>query len=167
MKHLLLIGLDPGQNTGLAVYDPGAGRLLRCETLSFWEAQAAFVGALVPVGDGGDVGLVVIEDARELPIYARHRKQELTREARDRLCRGVGHVDRDTELWSEWLRLAGYRVQLVPPPRPSRFDPSRSRKWTAEDLERITGWTEPTSEHARDAARLVWRRTLHPQRETV
>ncbi|MFQ5570981.1 MAG: hypothetical protein ACE5G0_14980 [Rhodothermales bacterium] len=146
----LLVGIDPGRETGLAVYALALKELLECRSCSFWEAVVVFRDHLLPLGDGGVVAEVVIEDSRRLPLYARNRKRRMTREARDRMCRSVGRIDRDIALWEEWLRDRGYEVLLV--------EPSKEAKWTAEDLRRICGWAESTNQHGRDAARLVWGR---------
>ena len=158
------IGLDPGSTTGLALYDADRRFLMRCLSGSFWEIsqlieeqtfpegnsmQEAFVSVLGD--DAVPVALVVIEDSRRLPLFARNRSRQMTREARDKLCRNVGRIDRDIGLWDEWLKARGYQVLMV--------QPSREPKWSAEKLERITGWSLRTNEHGRDAARLVWGRS--------
>ena len=116
----LIVGLDPGEQTGVAAYDPEACRLKYCTSLGFWAMVRWFETALGPIEsvDGlapGPVVLVVIEDARKLPIYGRHGA---VRGARwDKLARNVGRIDRDTGLWVEYLERRGYRVLLA---RPSR-----------------------------------------------
>ena len=102
------------------------------------------------MGPPGPVVRVVIEDARALPIYGRHGKVRGAR--RDKLARNVGRVDRETQLWVEYLARRGYRVLLV--------EPSRGQeKWDAATLKRITRYQGRTNQHGRDAARLVWGRS--------
>lgn len=134
----LLLGLDPGEATGYALAAEGA--LVAVCALPVLDA----LGRLE--ADAPRLAAVVIEDARALPIYARHGA--LRGGARDRLARGVGHVDAYTALLVERAARLGLPV--------ARVEPSRAPKWTADDLARLTGWAAPTNEHARDAARLVF-----------
>ncbi len=135
-----LVGLDPGEETGVALYDPKAGRLRFCTSMSFWKAVQWF-GTVA-----GPVAMVVIEDARKLPIYGRHDNVRGRR--RDRLARNIGRVDRDTGLWVEYLERRGYRVLLA--------RPSREQKWDAATFKRITHYQGRTNQHARDAGMLVF-----------
>ena len=97
----LIVGLDPGEQTGVAAYDSKAGRLKYCTSLGFWAMVRRFETELGPIDpvDGlapGPVVIVVIEDARKLPIYGRHGAVRGRR--RDRLARNIGRIDRDTQL---------------------------------------------------------------------
>ena len=151
----LLVGLDPGEQTGVAAYDSKAGRLKYCTSLGFWAMVRRFESELGPIDpvDGlapGLVVLVVIEDARKLPVYGRH--DDMRGRRRDKLARNVGRIDRDTQLWVEYLARRGYRVLLV--------EPSRGQeKWDAATFKKITRYQGRTNQHGRDAARLVWGRT--------
>lgn len=144
-----LLGIDPGATTGLAGYVPGRGRqrgalafvdsagpLHVLRHLEAWAREGALLAAFV-------------EDARGLPIYARNRRAN--RGERDRIARGVGHVDCLTGLYLDALAALG--VPAVP------VEPGRGKKWDADTLERLTGYAAPTNEHGRDAARLVFGRS--------
>lgn len=135
---LLVVGIDPGAVTGVAVWDAGAGRLEHVGSGRFFEVLDGV--ASMP----SRPALVVLEDARRLPVFARHDRVRGRR--RDRLCRRVGYVDRDVELWEAWLRREGLRYRLAVP---------SGRKWDAARLRALTGWAAPTNQHGRDAARLV------------
>lgn len=138
-----LLGLDPGTTTGYALVTPSgdveavgsAGPLEAVRLVSGWSASGALAGAYV-------------EDARALPIYARHGRAN--RGERDRIARGVGAVDLLTGLYVELLESLGVPVATV--------EPSRQTKWDAETCGRITGYTGRTNEHGRDALRLVYGR---------
>ena len=152
----VLVGIDPGAETGVAVWSPRRGALLHVGSASFWAVVALLAERTEPVGPVGRAGAwqvagVVVEDPRRLPIYARNRSRTgagaFGRGEADRIVRSVGRIDRDVELWATWLREAGYVVQLR--------EPQRRRKWDAAELARLTSWTAPTNEHGRDAARLV------------
>ena len=147
----VLVGLDPGTETGFAVWSPTRGALVHVASGPFWDVQTALATLCAPVTEtpsawsGWRVAGVVIEDPRRLPVYARHRGAN--RGERDRIARSVGRIDRDVELWASWLASAGYAVRLV--------QPTRRKKWDREALRRVSGWSAPTNEHGRDAARLV------------
>jgi hypothetical protein len=135
----LLAGIDPGTRTGFALYDADAGTLRRVEAMPFWEA------AEVLSVSAETVAAVVIEDARRIGLYAKHRS--LSGRRRDRAARSVGMIDRDVQLWLDLCRRL--RLPVV------TAEPTRS-KWDAETFRRVTGWGGRTNEHGRDAARLVY-----------
>jgi hypothetical protein len=146
----LVVGIDPGAVTGVAVWSVEAQELLHVGSGHFFDVLA-LLESRVPLGGVADgslwpVGLVVVEDARRLPIYA--GRDGLRGRRRDRVCRDVGRVDRDVELWEVWLRSRGLPVRLA--------EPLRGGKWDAATLEEVAGWAAPTNQHGRDAARLVF-----------
>lgn len=138
-----VLGLDPGLETGLAGFVPeGAGRLA-------FVASAAPLDALRYLRRWARQGRLLtayVEDARDLGLYARHRTAE--REERDRIARGVGHVDCLTTLYLEALGRLGVPAVTV--------TPGRGPKWDAAELARLTGYEGPSNEHGRDAARLAY-----------
>ena len=142
----LIVGIYPGDETGVAVYDGEA--LWQVTSGSFWEMHRMIAGSI----GLGMLALAVVEDSRDLSIYDRHRKKPMTREARDKLCRDVGRIDRDIVLWEAWLQSVGIQVLMVSPPR--------EKKWTAARLGWITGWRLPTNQYGRNAAQLVWGRRV-------
>jgi hypothetical protein len=79
-------------------------------------------------------------------VYA--RAYSATQKGRDRFNQNVGSVKRETSLLIERFESLGYEVKKV--------KPIRAPKWTQEQLTRYTGWTERTSQHGRDAARLIF-----------
>lgn len=135
----LLAGIDPGTHTGFALYDAARGELETVTALPFWEA-ANRLRASAP-----RLAAVVIEDARLVGLYARHRK--LSGARRDRAARSVGMIDRDVRLWLDLCDRLGLPVMTVQPTR---------SKWDARTFARVTGWPARTNEHGRDAARLVF-----------
>ena len=152
----LVVGIDPGAETGVAVWSVEAQALLHVGSGHFFDVLALLASRVpldarvslggVAAGSSWAVGLVVVEDARRLPIYA--RRDGLQGRRRDRVCRDVGRVDRDVELWEVWLLSRGLPVRLA--------EPLRGGKWDAATLEDLSGWTARTNQHGRDAARLVF-----------
>lgn len=138
----LFIGIDPGTHTGLAIWDAIAKRFLQVKTCSIVEAMA-LINAL---GCDQIAGLY-FEDAK--------LRQYLPREAsvseyRGKLM-GAGSVKRDSTIWREYCAYWGIPYVAVAPRK-------GMTKWNAEYFAQVTGWKGRTSEHARDAALLVFQR---------
>lgn len=142
----IVVGIDPGLSLGFALWDAEAGRLREVTTTTFWDAARRLARAARL--DPCPVDHVVVEDARALPVY--HRNRHANRGQRDRIARSVGQIDAQVRLLVERCERLGLDVVLI--------EPSRAKKWDAEEFERLTGWTGPTNEHGRDAARLVFGR---------
>ena len=135
---MLYIGIDPGVNTGLAVWD--GHRFTEVVT-------ASIVGAMKIVRDYADAHPVtlVVEDARKRKYLPRERSNS---EYRGRLM-GAGSVKRDCAIWEEFAAYYDILIEM-PAPRPGLT------KWDAAYWAKVTGWKGRTSEHARDAAMLVF-----------
>lgn len=138
---MISIGIDTGRDTGFAVWD-GA---------SFIELDTRPIHrALFAVQDyaqrfGADMVTVYIEDAR----LRKWIPQEASRsEYRGKLM-GAGFVKRDASVWEDFCKDYGIRLVLVPP----KYN---TTKLAPQVFARITGYKGRTSEHARDAAMLVF-----------
>jgi hypothetical protein len=129
------IGIDPGVNTGLAQWD---GAELVIDTMGFW--------SLVRWMDTHDLKgcTIVIEDPNLIrPTFQR----DVGRNAMLRIAQNVGSNKRDAQLLIEYAESLGLEVRRVKP---------TTAKWDAGMLARITGYTGRTSQHGRDAAKLVY-----------
>ena len=146
MPRRIIVGIDPGQYTGVAVYDADDRRFLSLDTLTFW-------GAVALLEDLSEryMGLRVrLEDPNMIrAIYSRHDRT--TGVKRDRVGQNVGMNKRDAQLWAEWLTDRGIAFDRVKP-----FP--KSEKKNATTFKRTTGWQGRTNEHQRDAGMLVWGR---------
>ena len=139
------IGIDPGEKTGVAIVRDGV--LAECHTLPLHRALdlvkkeycAALVGATQPRF------LVVYEDARLRKWFPQERNNS---EYRGRLM-GAGAAKRDAKIWEEYLS------DLAIPFERRKPEAGRT-KWSEDYWKRITGYTGRTSNHARDAALLVF-----------
>lgn len=143
---MLYIGIDCGRHTGVAVWDPVRREFLEILTLPLHRA-------LLLVYEFGKVGpiRVVFEDARKRTWFARERTES---EYRGKLI-GAGSVKRDSVIWEEFLS----DRQLCPSVTFESQAPRRGlTKWNPDTFARLTGWKGRTSEHARDAALLVYGR---------
>jgi len=135
----IFIGIDPGENTGIAIVRDGV--LAECRTLPLHRALD-----LVRKEHESAQGrfLVVFEDARLRKWFPQERNNS---EYRGRLM-GAGAAKRDAKIWEEFLTDFSIPFQAHKP------EPGLT-KWSADYWARITGYTGRTSNHARDAAILV------------
>lgn len=138
------IGIDPGVHTGFAVWDAHLGKFVEVETFHICQALEK-VGAYRKSYDG-DIE-VIFEDARQRRWFPSERNNS---EYRGRLM-GAGAAKRDAKIWEEFLEWRGIKYTAQAPH-------AGGTKWNKEAWEKITGWKGRTSEHARDAALLVFNR---------
>ena len=132
-------GIDPGVNTGLALWRDGEFKVI--ETTNIVRAMARVLAAFntcQPVR-------IVCEDARLRTWLPREKNLS---EYRGRLM-GAGSIKRDCEIWQEFAETYGIPLTLIPPRK-------GATKWDADYFKKVTGWTGRTSNHARDAALLVF-----------
>ena len=135
---MIYIGIDPGTHTGVAVWDTREGKFLSLETLPIHRAlQEVYNWRQRPAEIQ-----VVFEDARQRRWYGK--------ESNDKL-QGAGSVKRDSKIWEEFCTDNHIPFEAEPP-RPGLT------KWNAKYWANVIGWKGRTSEHARDAALLVWGR---------
>ena len=133
----ILIGIDTGTHTGIALYDLSARAFGYIETVKIHEAMRM-------VGDAyekyGKSLMVLFEDARLRKWYAGAGREKL---------QGAGSIKRDCNIWDDYLNDLGVNYVAVPPKH-------NITKLNETQFRAITGWTLRTSEHARDAAMLVF-----------
>ncbi|WP_078124032.1 hypothetical protein [Leptospira alexanderi] len=132
-----LIGIDPGTMTGLAMWDMERKKLMYVGTYEFFGA-CEFVRFLKQER-GFDVCLI-IEDARKRKWFGPNA---------DAKRQGAGSVKRDCKLWEDFCNREEIPFHLVHPKK-------GGTKRAATEFEVLTGWEGRTSQHARDAAMLVF-----------
>lgn len=135
------IGIDTGVNTGIAVWDTESRDLLSVETTTITKAMLSVLDFL----QSDERVKVVFEDARQrkwIPAMPDIRR-EMGR------WQGSGSVMRDCKIWEDFCKENSIPYEAVAPKR-------NRTKLTAEAFKRLTGWKGRTSEHARDAAMLVF-----------
>lgn len=91
---------------------------------------------------GKDNIRLFIEDARQRKWFGHSGREKL---------QGAGSVKRDSRIWEDWCREQGLQYRMVPPK-------NNRTKLSAAQFRALTKWHGKTSEHARDAACLVFRR---------
>jgi hypothetical protein len=135
----LYIGIDPGVQTGVASWLRRDKKLLDVSTSQIHKVMRD-IDRLVPMY-GQDRILVRVEDARLRTWIPKERGREA--------LQGVGSVKRDAQIWEEFLSDLGIAFELLAPA-------AGRTKWSDEYFKKLTGWKGRTSNHARDAAALVF-----------
>lgn len=138
----LFIGIDTGTETGLAVWNGSSFTEVRTTKI---HAALKRVEELAEENPGEVC--VVIEDANLRKWFPQEKSES---EYRGKLM-GAGSVKRDSTIWRDFCKDLGIQFTAVPP-RPGMT------KWNEDYWKHVTGWTGRTSEHARDAALLVFGR---------
>jgi hypothetical protein len=134
-ERCLVIGIDPGVTTGLAIWDGEGQKLIEVGSMGV-------VGAMMKVQlkqQSGRLHSVVFEDARLRTWFGAKGREAL---------QGAGSIKRDCQIWVEWLEYLGCAYRAVSPQ-------GKGAKIDAEHFKRLTKWAGRTNEHARDAAMLV------------
>lgn len=135
----MIVGVDPGRKTGIAVYDETARKLVACKTLDWWDA----IDYLMDAGnDYLRIQFIVEDPSQNKPTFTRGLPDAM----RDRVSQNVGANKEMARLMIERLRLAGHKTSAV---RPSRS------KWNDEAFRSHFTYSGRVSQHARDAARLI------------
>ena len=141
---MLYIGIDCGRSTGFAAWESECKAFDAIATLPIHEALDR-VRRLYKVY--GDDLVVVFEDARQRKWLPREKNAA---QYRGRL-QGAGSVKRDATIWEDFCQDLGITYEAKAPTK-------GLTKWTAETFRKVTGWEQRTSNHARDAALLVFGR---------
>ena len=137
------VGIDPGKNTGIAVWNTNTQHFELLDTVPIHKAMEIIKEWEYPVRSVR----VYFEDARKRQYLPKERNAS---EYRGKLM-GAGSVKRDSVIWQDALTDWGIPFEMVPPK-------AGATKWDADAFRRLTGYNGRTSNHARDAALLVWGR---------
>lgn len=142
-----IIGIDPGVKTGIALWRPKYKDFEAIMTMKIHDAMA-FVKVIAEQTNEEKAMIEVrCEDPNTfVPFY---KDQQRARAA----IQGAGSIKRDFKIWRDYceslhivfLSVSLHKVQ-------KKTDPALFKK--------ITGWEGRTSEHARDAAMLVYNSNL-------
>ena len=138
---MVYIGIDTGVHTGIAVWNSERKEFAVVDTMKIHEAMNFVYGYV----DSDIPFQVRFEDARQrkwIPM-SKNMTAELGR------AQGAGYVKAHCQIWEDFL--TDYRIPF------EAIAPRRNvTKLSAEQFGRITGYKGRTSEHARDAAMLVY-----------
>lgn len=143
MKKRYAIGIDPGETTGVAIYDRKEKRIAQIYTSDFWQVYG--IARTIWLNDFDDA-IILIETAKRTGIYARYHAKEQGA-LREKIAANVGSNAREADLLATGLEKLGFDVRRVKP---------TNSKWDAKKLKFVTGIEYRTNEHVRDAIQLCW-----------
>jgi hypothetical protein len=132
---MIIIGIDPGKNTGVAM--ARNGRLEECTSMAIHDAMEYVINWRNQ--PAGHELLVRFEDARQRKWFG-----DKGGEAKQ----GAGSIKRDCTIWQDFLIAKCIAYDAVAPK-------AGATKWPANWLATAYGWTSRTNEHGRDAAVLA------------
>lgn len=138
---MLYIGIDPGVNTGFAVWDSSRREFVEVSSLRIDQA----LERTLDIFRADPLVKVIFEDARQRKFF---EKEKNLSEYRGKLM-GAGSVKRDSTIWADFLEAHHISYWAKPPQK-------GATKLSAERFAALTRWTKRTNEHARDAAMLVF-----------
>lgn len=134
----VVLGIDPGSSTGLAIFR--AGKLAELRTVEPAGIEAQIV-AIKP-------SRVVFEDSR-LQSHTWATAKAMSRAAAVKIARNVGQID-------AWCSLVTAICAKHSIPAHGISPKAKGSKTTAEQFERLTGWTCKSNQHERDSALVAW-----------
>ena len=148
MKHQYFIGIDPGMETGLAIWNSTLQKFRSIQSVNFWQA--------IWILEEWDTRLkveeieltLVIEDPN-LTTHVWDRYGALGRSA-TKIAQNVGACKREASLILAWCEIKGIKTIAVNP------SDRRDTKMKAEAFRNLTKCNIQTNEHGRDAALLVF-----------
>lgn len=142
MKYQYYIGIDTGVTTGFCIWNSGGKFLRYLGSMPIHRAMKEVEewNRFVP----GQI-FIRIEDARKRKWIPPQKNEKAERGRRE----GAGSVKRDAQIWEAFLKDLGVAYELVAPN-------NNKTKVTADYFRKLTGYTERTNEHERDAAMLVF-----------
>ena len=135
------IGIDPGTKTGLAIWNTATNDFDLITTTTIVKAMEIVANSTEPDSE------IYFEDARKRTWFGKRQSPEKEREK----LQGVGSVKRDCSVWEEFCEHLGIKYHRVHPQQ-------INTKTDAAYFKRLTGYKGRTSEHARDAAMIVFKR---------
>jgi hypothetical protein len=137
-KKRYCIGIDPGTSTGFAIWDTQTREFISLETVMI---HKAFDRVQATISCFGKENIHVrYEDARLRNWFGTSGREKL---------QGAGSIKRDSTIWEDYLQSIQISFEKVAPK-------SNKTKMDAEPFNRLTRYKGRSSEHARDAAMLVF-----------
>lgn len=128
------IGIDPGTNTGFAVWDRHEKRFVAIQTMDIISAIEELKTYL------SESIFVRIEDPHQRKWYGHNSQKKI---------QGAGSVKRDFKIIKNFLEKNNIPYHA--------YNPKDVRtKLRSDVFEKITGWKKRTSNHSRDAAMSVF-----------
>ncbi len=145
MKPNYYIGIDCGVKTGLCIYYKPTMTICKLTSGTLVEIMFSLLYPSI-YWERINVGQVFfrIEDARLRKWIPKQKTETAERGRRE----GAGYVKAHCAVWEDFCKVVGIPYELVPPK-------NNKTKVSAEYFRMLTGYSERTNEHERDAAMLV------------
>lgn len=130
-----IIGVDPGVNTGISVWDKTEKKFAYIGCAKIHIAMEVVLSWVTKAGV-----LIRVEDARKRFWFGNSGTEQL---------QGAGSIKRDCSIWEDYLKYIEADYEMVAPK-------NNKTKLDADKFRKMTGWTNQTNQHARDSAMLVY-----------
>ncbi len=133
----IIVGIDPGVSTGMAMWERYRQKFVSVETVMLHEAWQAVLSLHL----AGALHSVTFEDARLRTGYFGENSRAKQQ--------GAGSIKRDCGAWADFLgaHKIAYR-EVSPKAKGAKVDAATFKRWTK--------WAGRTSQHSRDAGMLVF-----------
>jgi hypothetical protein len=136
-----VIGIDPGVNTGVALFTNG--KLLSLQTIQPIDIQDCVKRSFAD--------LIVFEDSRlQSAVWVPSKNKAVA----NNIARKIGQVDALCSLIEEICRRWEIKFMRVSPK-------AKGAKMNSEDFNLFTGWEHRSNQHERDAAMVAWQLRNH------
>lgn len=164
-KTKYFVGIDPGRNTGICVYDPkrkGPERIVRIMTFGFWdtieflenfekrmELPVSHHDTAIPFDfeDNEITFEVIIEDPQlNAPTFF-SKKKVIPEAIKLSKAQDVGRNKECAYLMIDYMTRKKIKFRQIKP---------KNSKWSDDDVRLYTKYLGSTNEHNRDAIRFVW-----------
>lgn len=140
---MYFVGIDPGVDTGYVEYSKATNSMHVLKTCSFWKT----VQALTQLQNMGTSFAVIIEDPGLNKFMYYQDKRASNFATFQKTAQNVGMNKAYARLLIEFLE--DFNIPYFP------VKPV-TKKWNNAYFKKITGYTFKTSQHVRDAVKLVW-----------
>jgi hypothetical protein len=143
---VIAIGIDPGVETGFAVWNVARKQFISIESMKIHKAMQRVKDIQLTANEFSRLAIVIVEDARKRRVFTVADKNQEKYGAGVR--EGVGSAKRDAKIWDDYLTELGV-LFVMNTPRTGKA------KKDAALFKMLTKWEGRTNEHMRDAAMLV------------
>ena len=140
-KYRFYIGIDPGVNTGLSLWDAEKQMFHSIQTLGILGAMEKIKQFHLNLVGTGEECMCIIENPNLRKYFGKTGRERL---------QGAGSIKRDYSIWMEFFKIHKFNFKPVAPRKALKID--------ANQFKILTGYAKRTSQHARDASMLIFNR---------
>jgi hypothetical protein len=147
MEKIRTIGIDPGKQTGVAVYDREKKEIIITGTMNFWSCYDWIIDVY-----NKDTVIIVIECPVKSAMYARQEGNVKSARYGNRMMANASANAHEADLLAIGLELKGYEVRRVRPKRRNFETAEQDREYVKQQ----TGYDGESNPHTRDAIMLCY-----------